>query len=141
MKIHLIDYLKSFLGTPYKWGGETPFGIDCSGLGQEFLRAVGIDPPGDQTAQGLYDYFLEAGKVSSMRAGAFVFYGSHSRSIIHVGIAIDDVLIVEAGGGDSTVTTKESAEKKKAFVRMRPYNYRPDFITASMPPYPEWVKL
>lgn len=28
----IVDYLKQFIGTPYKWGGQGPGGFDCSGL-------------------------------------------------------------------------------------------------------------
>lgn len=40
-----------FLGTPYLWGGNSGFGIDCSGLVQAALMACGIDCPGDSDLQ------------------------------------------------------------------------------------------
>ena len=39
----VLDYAYSFLGTPYRWGGDDPLtGIDCSGLALEVLKAAGI---------------------------------------------------------------------------------------------------
>lgn len=40
-----------FLGTPYLWGGNSRFGIDCSGLVQVGLLACGIPCPGDSGDQ------------------------------------------------------------------------------------------
>lgn len=40
-----------FLHTPYLWGGNSAFGIDCSGLVQAALLACGIPCPGDSDQQ------------------------------------------------------------------------------------------
>ncbi len=40
-----------FMGTPYLWGGNSRFGIDCSGLVQAGLLACGIPCPGDSGDQ------------------------------------------------------------------------------------------
>nr|WP_321249946.1 C40 family peptidase [uncultured Ruegeria sp.] len=40
-----------FLGTPYLWGGNSRFGLDCSGLVQAGLLACGIACPGDSGDQ------------------------------------------------------------------------------------------
>ncbi len=51
---HLNDPLEVaqlFMGTPYLWGGNTRFGIDCSGLVQAAYIACGRDCPGDSSQQ------------------------------------------------------------------------------------------
>ncbi|WP_282119746.1 C40 family peptidase [Ruegeria atlantica] len=51
---HLTDPVavaELFLGTPYLWGGNSRFGIDCSGLVQAGLLACGIPCPGDSSDQ------------------------------------------------------------------------------------------
>ncbi|KIN75322.1 NlpC/P60 domain protein [Sulfitobacter noctilucae] len=45
------DVAQLFLGTPYLWGGNSRWGIDCSGLVQAALLACGIPCPGDSDMQ------------------------------------------------------------------------------------------
>ncbi|WP_080456264.1 C40 family peptidase [Roseovarius sp. A-2] len=46
-----VSVAELFLGTPYLWGGNSAFGIDCSGLVQAGCLACGIACPGDSGDQ------------------------------------------------------------------------------------------
>lgn len=46
-----VDVAARLLGTPYLWGGNSAFGIDCSGLVQIALAACGRTCPGDSDQQ------------------------------------------------------------------------------------------
>ena len=46
-----VEVAALFLGTPYLWGGNSAFGIDCSGLVQMAMLACGIPCPGDSDQQ------------------------------------------------------------------------------------------
>jgi len=46
-----VETAALFLGTPYLWGGNSRFGIDCSGLVQGALLAAGVACPGDSDLQ------------------------------------------------------------------------------------------
>jgi cell wall-associated NlpC family hydrolase len=135
----LQRYALSFVGVPYIWGGESPMhGYDCSGLVQEILRSVGLDPPGDQTAHMLWDHFRRQGGAVQPQLGALAFYGDDTR-IKHIAFCLDDHRVLEAGGGNSKCQDVEDAKHYRAFVRVRPFKRRRDYLECLMPPYPAWV--
>jgi len=136
----LQDYAKSFLGIPYVWGGANPFtGFDCSGYVQWLLASVGLDPKGDQTAQGLYEYFRQGSHgipCEDPMVGCLVFYGRGRGSIKHVSFVLDKKWIIEAGGGGSD--HKAGANKHVstgAAVRKRLYSVRSDVVAILRPKY------
>ena len=47
----LAKTAQRLLGTPYLWGGNSAFGIDCSGLIQIACQAANIACPGDSDQQ------------------------------------------------------------------------------------------
>lgn len=125
----LKQYLMSFLGVPYRWGGSGFGGIDCSGLAIEYIKAAGLNPPfKDATAQGIYNWLLTCPGKSETKAGAFVFYGKNKASISHITIMVDDFYCIGANGGTSSCITWADAVKLNAFVKIRPYNYRADLV-------------
>lgn len=46
-----VPVAESLAGTPYLWGGNSRWGIDCSGLAQAALSACGLACPGDSDLQ------------------------------------------------------------------------------------------
>lgn len=130
-----VAYAKTFLGVPYRWGGEHPSaGYDCSGFLQEILASVGLDPPGDQTAQSLYYALLsQCHGLESPQAGAILFFGKSLEKIGHVAFAISGYHMIEAAGGNHKTTTLEVAVSQKAFVKIRPIVSRKDLVARLLP--------
>jgi cell wall-associated NlpC family hydrolase len=73
---------RSLHGVPYRRGGTTPRGFDCSGFTSYVYRKVGVSLPHSATAQ-----MRKAKRISrsSARKGDLVFFRSGSRAY-HVGI-------------------------------------------------------
>lgn len=80
------------LGTPYRLGGNTPEGLDCSGLVEMAYRAAGIPVP--RTA---HDQFRELPGVHEARPGDLLFFGS-GRKATHVGIYQGNRQMIHAPG-------------------------------------------
>lgn len=71
-----VAVAERFVGTPYLWGGDSRFGIDCSGLVQAALIACNIPCPGDSGPQErALGRRLPAG--SSYRRGDLLFWKGH----------------------------------------------------------------
>jgi cell wall-associated NlpC family hydrolase len=126
-----VWYGESFLGTWYKWGGDDPSGIDCSGLAVEICKAVGIVPRGkawDATADTLLNLFRKKGweiHESDARGGCFVFWLNDTGRAIHVEmVAKHPQISIGASGGGSRVRSVQDAIRANAFVKARPWASR-----------------
>lgn len=135
----VLNYVYSFLGTPYRWGGDDPMtGIDCSGLTLEVLKSAGLYKGAfDTTAQGLYSDLKSKGAevTKSPDELCLAFYGKSEKEISHVGVCVSKTHIIEAGGGGSKVVDRQSAADANAYVRVRPIDYRSDIVCVLKPKY------
>jgi hypothetical protein len=87
---------KSFLNTPYLWGGRTHYGIDCSGFTQAVFKLQGTYLKRDawmQAEQGKVVDFLAEAKL-----GDLAFFDNAEGRITHVGIMLNNEQIIHASG-------------------------------------------
>lgn len=134
----LYDYAMQFVGIPYRWGGDDPIdGYDCSGLVQDILYSAGEDPPYDQTAQGLYDWFSEKGRArfNTWGLGSLAFFGSSAKKITHIAFCLDEYRMLEAGRGGRRTKTKQDAVDQNAFVMVSLIRRRGDLVNMLKPHY------
>ena len=94
----LVAESKKYLGTPYRYGGTTTSGFDCSGYtGHVYKKALNKSIPRDSRSQ-----YAKAKKVSksSIQAGDLVFFSHNGGTIQHVGMALSKTQMInsETGG-------------------------------------------
>lgn len=99
----IIDYAsiaENFIGAPYKWGGKTFLGIDCSGLVQICLQEHINKMPRNSKDQEVLNNIKERNK-ESLNRGDLVFWDGH------VGIMQNNCNIVHANSHNMCVTIEK----------------------------------
>ena len=102
----IISKAKSYLGTPYVWGGTSPSGFDCSGLVQYVFKQSGISLPRTTTEQVKLGTYVAK---SDLRPGDLVFLqNTYRQGVSHVGIYIGDGQMIHASSSKGVVISSLS---------------------------------
>jgi len=92
----LLKIGQLFLKAPYRWGGKSLFGIDCSGLMQQLYGLIGYQLPRDARQQIDHGHVVHF--VSQTQPGDLAFFDNADGAIVHVGMLLDDQQILHASG-------------------------------------------
>jgi len=84
----IIALAKTFLGTPYHWGGTTPSGFDCSGFINYIFGAFGFTLV--RTSYNLAE-LGETVSINDVQPGDLLFFrgSSNTGGVGHVGMVIE----------------------------------------------------
>lgn len=93
LALHIVQAAEAVIGAPYRFGGGTEAGFDCSGLTQYAHRAAGLEIPrtaADQQRASI------AVRRSALRPGDLVFFAIGRHGVDHVGVYAGDGRFVHA---------------------------------------------
>jgi cell wall-associated NlpC family hydrolase len=101
IKDRLLRVAQRMLAVPYRFGGTTLWGLDCSGFVQKAFAFLDLGLP--RTAR---EQFREGAKVAKadLSPGDLVFFRTYAKYPSHVGIYLGDNRFVHASSRERKVT-------------------------------------
>ncbi|MBF0432274.1 MAG: C40 family peptidase [Fibrobacteria bacterium] len=117
----VVAAAKKYMGTPYKWGGESKTGIDCSGLvTRAYKDALNINLPRNSDAMSKLGTTISRNKL---KRGDVVFFGNIF-GVNHVGIYVKNGKFIHSSQKRGVIMAnleskyfKKRYKKAKRFVK------------------------
>ena len=84
----LFHFVYNWIGTPYRFGGSSKKGVDCSAFTKQLYSEV-FNLDIKRNSRDIFSMVSPVGK-DELKEGDLVFFKIHSRSISHIGIYLGD---------------------------------------------------
>jgi lipoprotein Spr/probable lipoprotein NlpC len=112
----LIKTVAGWKGTPYKYGGTTKSGTDCSGFVSQIYKEVyGIKL--HRTSRDMYKNDVKRISKNNLKCGDLVFFKTSGKKVSHVGIYIADNKFIHAASKGVVVNSLDDSYYKKTYYK------------------------
>jgi lipoprotein Spr len=111
----LFNFVHDWVGTPYRFGGSSRKGIDCSA----FTKQLYSDVFNLSIRRNSRDIFSMVNPVSKddLKEGDLVFFKIHSHSISHVGIYLGNNRFAHASSRGVAISSLDDAYYSRYFYK------------------------
>ncbi|MFD2872428.1 C40 family peptidase [Mucilaginibacter ximonensis] len=111
----LFDFVYEWIGTPYRFGGGTKKGIDCSGFTKTLYSQV-FNVDIKRNSRDIFS-MVSPVKKDELKEGDLVFFKIHSRSISHVGIYLGNNRFAHASSRGVAVSSLDDDYYSRYFYK------------------------
>jgi len=111
----LFDFVYEWIGTPYRFGGGTKKGIDCSGFTKQLYSQV-FNVDIKRNSRDIFS-MVSPVKKDELKEGDLVFFKIHSRSISHVGIYLGNNRFAHASSKGVAVSSLDDDYYARYFYK------------------------
>ncbi|RFZ81258.1 glycoside hydrolase [Mucilaginibacter terrenus] len=111
----LFNFVHDWIGTPYRFGGSSRKGIDCSAFTKQLYGDV-FNLTIRRNSRDIFSMVNPVGK-DDLKEGDLVFFKIHSRSISHVGIYLGNNRFAHASSRGVAISSLDDAYYSRYFYK------------------------
>ena len=111
----LFHFVYDWIGTPYRFGGDSRRGIDCSAFTKELYSNV-FNMDIQRNSRDIFS-MVSPVKRDELKEGDLVFFKIHSRRISHVGIYLGNNKFAHASSRGVAINSLDDAYYNRYFYR------------------------
>ena len=111
----LFNFVHDWIGTPYRFGGSSRKGIDCSAFTKQLYSDV-FNLTIRRSSRDIFSMVNPVGK-DDLKEGDLVFFKIHSRSISHVGIYLGNNRFAHASSRGVAISSLDEAYYSRYFYK------------------------
>ena len=111
----LFHFVYDWIGTPYRFGGSSKRGIDCSAFTKELYSEV-FNLDIKRNSRDIFSMVSPVGK-EELKEGDLVFFKIHSRRISHIGIYLGNNRFAHASSKGVAISSLDDAYYSRYFYK------------------------
>jgi len=111
----LFHFVYDWIGTPYRFGGSSRKGIDCSAFTKELYSDV-FNMDIQRNSRDIFS-MVSPVRRDDLKEGDLVFFKIHSRRISHVGIYLGNNRFAHASSRGVAISSLDDAYYRRYFYR------------------------